>query len=91
MQREKYEKIQEKQRKKIDRINRRQLRLQKREESSSDNSSGNEDEESDISSNEEQPPEEEVKVYKRGPYKRRKVSSATESRPELLHETPHAK
>ena len=36
VQREKYEKIQEKQKKNVDRINRRQLRMQQREESDSE-------------------------------------------------------
>lgn len=52
VQREKYEKIQEKQKKNVDRINRRQLRMQQREES--DSEYGAEEDSHDEESSEEQ-------------------------------------
>jgi hypothetical protein len=76
VQMEKYQKIQQKQKRNRERVQRRTLREQQaREETESDVDSI----EDDISS------EEEVKVTtnKRGPYKRRKTSSATE------REEPH--
>lgn len=80
VQKEKYEKIQEKQQKKIERINRRQLREQQREDASSED---DEDSQDEVTSSDQEEPEEEIKVNKRGPYKRRKTSSATETRQEI--------